>query len=577
MRRLTKYLEGRKLFAALMILVGAGNAAAQSGGWLIIQNAINKGIVARNEHHLVVVVVIYLGIAAAGWILQGYLIRGLASIGQGIVIGLRRDLFDHLTGLSLRYFSQQKAGWIIARLTSDVDAVSDTLSQGMPTLVSSLILLPTAVAALLIADWRLGLIAFGVIPPALIISRWFHKVSHPANVEQRNRIGAVTAQIAESVSGMAVVQAFNRERRFQAEFDELNNANREQATYVQKIFSVFFPSIEFLGVIAMTAVLYFGAHLYQNHTLQIGTLIVAVSLLQLVFQPLQDLSDVYGQLQSAAAAMVKISNILDEESEVQDKPGAAPLPRIDGDLDLDSIVFAYGKEPVLHGVSFRLSPGQCFALVGESGHGKSTLAKLIGRHYDPDQGAVRVDGHDLRDVDLRSYRRQLGVVLQDPFLFSGTIASNIRFAKPDATDDEVAAAAAAVGVDRVAARLSGGLDHEVREGGAGLSSGERQLISIARALLADPRILVLDEATSNIDRPTEVLIELALDRLLRGRTSIIIAHRLSTVRRADEILVVENGQIVQRGSERELLTQDGPFRRLAHALEGGEPELAAAG
>src|SRR5579862_4756691 len=570
MRRLTKYLEGRKLFAALMILVGAGNAAAQSGGWLIIQNAINKGIVARNEHHLLVVVVIYLGVAGAGWILQGYLIRGLASIGQGIVIGLRRDLFDHLTGLSLRYFSQQKAGWIIARLTSDVDAVSDTLSQGMPTLVSSLILLPAAVAALLIADWRLGLIAFGVLPPALILSRWFQRVSHVANVEQRN-------QIAESVAGMAVVQAFNRERRFQAEFDELNAANRAQATYVQKIFSVFFPSIEFLGVLAMVSVLYFGSNLYQHHTLQIGTLIVAVSLLQLVFQPLQDLSDVYGQLQSAGAAMVKISSILDEESEVQDKPGAKPLPRIVGDLDLQSIVFAYGKDPVLRGITFRLTPGQCFALVGESGHGKSTLAKLIGRHYDPDQGAVRVDGHDLRDVQLRSYRRQLGVVLQDPFLFSGTIASNIRFAKPDATDEEVWAAAAAVGVDRVAARLSGGLDHAVREGGAGLSSGERQLISIARALLADPRILVLDEATSNIDRPTEVLIERALDRLLKGRTSIIIAHRLSTVRRADEILVVENGQVSQRGSERELLAQDGPFRRLAHALEGGEPELARAG
>jgi ATP-binding cassette, subfamily B, multidrug efflux pump len=240
-------------------------------------------------------------------------------------------------------------------------------------------------------------------------------------------------------------------------------------------------------------------------------------------------------------------------------------------------VFAYGKDPVLHGISFHMAPGSCFALVGESGHGKSTLARLIGRHYDPDQGAVRVDGHDLRDVELRSYRRQLGVVLQDPFLFSGTIASNIRFAKPDATDEEVEAAAAAVGVDRVAARLSGGLDHEVREGGAGLSAGERQLISIARALLADPRILVLDEATSNIDRPTEVLIEQALDRLLKGRTSIIIAHRLSTVRRADEILVVENGNISQRGSERELLAVDGPFRRLAHTLEGGEPELAAAG
>jgi len=576
-KRLTKYLEGRKRWAALMILVGTANAAAQTGGWLIVRDAIDHGIHGRDERYLTIAVLIYLAVAACGWMLQAFLIRGLASIGQAVVIGLRRDLFDHLTGLSLRYFSQQKAGWIIARITSDVDAVSDTLSQGMQTLVSSLILLPTAVAVLFIADWRLGLIACCVLPPALIISRWFQKVSHPANVEQRNRIGAVTAQIAESVAGMAVVQAFNRERRFQKEFDELNDANREQATYVQKIFSVFFPSIEFLGVIAMMAVLYFGAHLLHQNALTIGTLIAATYILQLVFQPLQDLSDVYGQLQSASAAMVKIAGILDEVSEVRDKPGAPALPRIEGDLDLDSIVFAYGKDPVLHGVSFRLAPGQCFALVGESGHGKSTLAKLIGRHYDPDQGAVRVDGHDLRDVDVRSYRRQLGVVLQDPFLFSGTIASNIRFAKPDATDEEVAAAAAAVGVDRVAARLSGGLDHEVREGGAGLSSGERQLISIARALLADPRILVLDEATSNIDRPTEVLIERALDRLLKGRTSIIIAHRLSTVRRADEILVVENGQIAQRGSERELLAQDGPFRRLAHALEGGEPELAAAG
>jgi ABC-type multidrug transport system fused ATPase/permease subunit len=584
-RRLWRYMEGRKRFAALMLLVGAGNAAAQTGGWLIVRDAIDNGIavydkhgnLVGNEHHLTIVVAIYLVVAAAGWILQGWLIRGLATIGQAIVIALRRDLFDHLTGLSLRYFSQQKAGWIIARLTSDVDAVSDVLSQGMPTLVSNVILLPAAVTALLIADWRLGLVSFAVLPPALILSRWFQRVSHAANVEQRNRIAAVTAQIAESVAGMAVVQAFNRERRFQAEFDALNDANRAQATYVQKIFSTFFPSIEFLGVLAVTAVLYVGSHLYQHDTLTIGTLITAIYLLQLVFQPLQELSDVYGQLQSAGAAMVKIASILDEEPEVRDKPGAKPLPRLEGDLELDSLVFAYGKDPVLHGVSFHIAPGGCFALVGESGHGKSTLARLIGRHYDPDGGAVRVDGHDLRDVQLRSYRRQLGVVLQDPFLFSGTIASNIRFAKPDATDEEVADAAAAVGVDRVAARLSGGLDHEVREGGAGLSAGERQLISIARALLADPRILVLDEATSNIDRPTEVLIERALDRLLHGRTSIIIAHRLSTVRRADEILVVENGQIIQRGTEQELLRIDGPFRRLAHTLEGGETDLARTG
>src|SRR6478736_6403839 len=334
MRRLWRYMEGRKLFAAQMVVSGAGNAIAQTGGWLLVRNAIDKGITAHDERHLTIIVVIYLGVAAAGWVLQARLMRGLASIGQAVVIGPRRDLFDHLTSLSLRYFSQQKAGWIIARLTSDVDAVSDVLSQGMPTLVSNLILLPAAVIALLIADWRLGLIAFVVLPPTLILSRWFQRASHTANVEQRNRIAAVTAQIAESVAGMAVVQAFNRERRFQAEFDALNEANRAQSTYVQRIFSVFFPSIEFLGVLATATVIYFGSNLYENQTLTIGTLITAMYLLQLVFQPLQELSDVYGQLQSAGAAMVKIASILDEEPDIQNRRGAVALPRLEGDLEI---------------------------------------------------------------------------------------------------------------------------------------------------------------------------------------------------------------------------------------------------
>jgi len=269
--------------------------------------------------------------------------------------------------------------------------------------------------------------------------------------------------------------------------------------------------------------------------------------------------------------MEKISTILDAEQDITDRPGAKPIARIDGRLELDGVTFAYGDEPVVHALSIDVPPGGCIAMVGESGGGKSTTAKLIARFYDPDSGAVRVDGIDLRDVQLRSYRRQLGVVLQDPFLFSGSIADNIRFAKPDATDEEVRAAAEAIGVDRVAARFDAGLDHIVREGGAGLSSGERQLISIARALLADPRILILDEATSNIDRPSEILIERAFDRLLAGRTSIIIAHRLATVRRADAILVVEHGRIVQRGTEFELLAQAGPFRRLAETLAGTSP------
>ena len=567
MIRLWRYLEGLKLRAAVMVLVATGNAACQTGGWLLVRSAIDGGIAKHDTRYLTVIVAVYICVAAVGWVLQAILIRGLAGIGQRMVLGLRRDLFDHLTGLSLRYFSQQKAGWIIARLTSDVDAVSDVLSQGMPTLVSNVVLLPSAIAALIIADWRLGLVVFAIVPPALALTRWFTKVSHVALVETRNRIAAVTAQIAESVAGMAVVQAFNRERAFQAQFDELNAANRVQSIYTQKLFCIFFPSIEFLGVIATTAVLYAGERLLAHHALTIGTLITALYLLQLVFQPLQELSDVYGQLQSGAAAMVKIATILDEAPDIRDRGEASELPRIHGDLDIDHVVFAYGDEPVLRGIDIHVPAGGCLALVGESGHGKSTLARLVGRFYDPNGGAVRVDGVDLRGVKLRSYRRQLGVVLQDPFLFSGTIASNIRFAKPEASDAEVAAVAAAVGVDRVAARLSGGLEHEVREGGSGLSAGERQLISIARALLADPRILILDEATSNIDRPTEILIERALDRLLAGRTSIIIAHRLSTVRRADEIVVIERGQVVQRGSEGELLAEEGPFRNLAHALE----------
>ena len=360
----------------------------------------------------------------------------------------------------------------------------------------------------------------------------------------------MTAQIAESVSGMAVIQAFNRERAFLNEFDKANDANREHEHVRAVPQLALLPRHRAARGVAMVSVLWVGGRMLGHGSLTIGTLVSSVFLLNLVFQPLQELSDLYGQVQSAGAAMEKITTVLDTEPEIRDAPTREPAPRIEGDLHIDRVTFAYGKEPVLHAIDIHVPAGGCLALVGESGGGKSTTAKLVGRFYDPDDGAIRVDGHDLRELELRSYRRQLGVVLQDPFLFAGTIADNIRFAKPDATDEQVEDVARAVGVDRIARRFEAGLLHEVREGGAGLSAGERQLISIARALLADPRILILDEATSNIDRPTEILIEQALDRLLRGRTSIIIAHRLATVRRADEILVIEHGRITQRGRVR---------------------------
>jgi ABC-type multidrug transport system fused ATPase/permease subunit len=564
--RLLPYAAERKGQMAAIAVLAAVSAAAPVAGWHLVEDAIDNGIRKSDESRLLLDVVLYIGVNAAAWVLGTLTWRALASMGQRIVLELRRDLFQHLTSLSLRYFSQQKAGWIISRLTSDVDALSDVLNQGLTTLVVNTLTLVAAVAGLFLLDWRLGLVALCILPPAIVITRWFQRVSHVAASEVRTRIAIVTAQLAESVAGMAVIQAFNRERAFQAEFDGLNEDNRVANVHVQKIYSVFFPAIELLGAIATGAVLFAGAWWIDAGTLEIGTLISAVGLLALVFQPLQELSELYGQVQAASAAMDKISSVLDAEIDVADKPGARPLGRIDGRVELDRVTFAYGERPVLEEIEIAVPPGGCIALVGETGGGKSTTAKLIARFYDPDEGAVRVDGTDLRDVELVGYRRQLGVVLQDPFLFSGTIADNIRFAKPDASDEEVRETAAAVGVDRVAARLEHGLDHVVREGGAGLSAGERQLISIARALLADPRILILDEATSNIDRPTEILIERAFDRLLAGRTSIIIAHRLATVRRADEILVLEHGRVVQRGTERELMGQDGPFRRLAHQL-----------
>jgi ABC-type multidrug transport system fused ATPase/permease subunit len=573
--RLLPYTAGRRRRLAVVLALAAVSAVAPVAGWHIVGDAIDNGIRTGDESRLVTDVALYVAIGAVAWILGTATWLMLAGVGQRMVLDVRRDLFEHLTSLSLRYFSEQRAGWIIARLTSDVDALSDVLNQGLTTLVVNTLTLVAAIGGLFLLDWRLGLVALVVLPPGILVTRWFQRTSHEAFSDVRTRIAAVTAQLAESVAGMAVVQAFTRERAFQREFETLNEANRVSNVYAQKLSSIFFPAIELLGVIAQVFVLYAGAKLIDGGSLEIGTLIAAAGLLSLVFQPLQELSELYGQVQAASAAMGKISTVLDAVHDVTDRPGARELGRVEGRLELDRVVFAYGDEPVIHGLELEVPAGGCIALVGESGGGKSTTAKLVARFYDPDAGAVRVDGIDLREVQLRSYRRQLGVVLQDPFLFSGTIADNLRFARPEATDAEVADAARAIGVDRVAARFEDGLDHVVREGGSGLSAGERQLISIARALVADPRILILDEATSNIDRPSEVLIERAFDTLLRGRTSLIIAHRLATVRRADEIVVLERGRIAQRGTYDDLMAVEGPFRRLATTLEGADVRRVA--
>jgi ABC-type multidrug transport system fused ATPase/permease subunit len=566
---LRRYLTQHPVWVVAICLCAVGEACAQTGSWLLVRVAINNGIVQHDERTLDLTLAAFVLVSAAGWGLLAIVTRGMARLGQDLILGLRRDLFDHLTTLSLRFFSEQRAGWIIARLTSDIDAISDVLSQGLPTIVMSCALLPAAVVALLINDWRLGLAALVVLPPAIVLSRWFQRTSTRAQLEVRNRIAVVTAHVAESVAGMTVIQTFRREPLFRARFDERNHANQAASTYAQRIVSVFFPSIELLGVLATIAVLAVGANVLPST--QIGTLAAAYFLLSLAFQPLQSLSDVYSQLQSAQAAMAKVSLVLDEQPDIRSPDHPRPIGRLAGELTFERVQFTYGEREVLHGIELTVPPGACYAIVGESGGGKSTLAKLAARLYDPTGGAVLADGIDLRELNLTAYRQQLGVVLQDPFLFSGTITENLHFANPRATEQEISRIAQMVGLDAVAHRFSAGLEHPIREGGSGLSAGERQLISIARALLADPRILIFDEATSNIDRPTELLIERALDRLLYGRTSIIIAHRLSTARRADQIIVLDRGNVVQQGTDSELLAVDGPFRRLADAHVIGAP------
>jgi ABC-type multidrug transport system fused ATPase/permease subunit len=564
--RLSVYVGDQRARIALLALAAAFTSAVQVGGWLLVGDAIDNGIRAHDTSRLDVDVAIYVGANAAAWLVGSFLIIGLAQLGQLIVLRLREHLFEHLTELSLRYFSEQRAGWIISRITNDVDALSDVLSEGLSTLVGNVLTLTGALIALAILDWRLALATMVILPPTMLVARWFQTRSHTAFADVRTRISALTAQIAESLAGMAVIQSYNREGAFRKQFSELNRENQRSNQHAQNLSSLFFPAIELFGVIATVAVLALGSRLYEDGTLTLGTLIAFIGLLALLFQPLQELSELYGQVQSAAAAMEKITRVLDEETDIASPADARRIERVEGHVSLDRVTFAYGRDPVLHGIDLDIPAGSCVALVGMSGGGKSTLARLVGRFYDPRDGAVRVDGNDLREIDLVHYRRQLGVVLQDPFLFAGSIADNLRFAAPGASDEQVEQTARAIGLDRVAGRFSEGLGHAVREGGSGLSAGERQLISIGRALLADPRILILDEATSNIDRPTEVLIEKALDRLLHGRTSIVIAHRLATVRRADEIVVLDHGRIVERGSEAQLMALHGQFAALAREL-----------
>jgi ABC-type multidrug transport system fused ATPase/permease subunit len=546
------------MFVSLVIATAAALAPPYLAG-----RAIDDGITQQDMSALTVIVIAFVTAAVLNWgasYVQTYLINW---VGQRALQDLRVEVFEHLQRLSIGFYSRNRAGVLISRLTNDVQALDQLVTEGISTLFSATLTLVGTAVILVVLDPGLALITFLTFPVLLVASVAFRLASAGAYRLTRERIAQVTAYLQETLSGVRVVRAFGQEPRHRSRFAVLNDEHREANMKTVYLNAAYFPAVELLSAVATAAILIYGGNEVVDGAVTIGVLATFVFYLQSFFDPIQSLSQLYTTYQAGMAALDKIFELLDEEPDVADKPDAVELPRVRGEIRFDRVTFSYGGDALaLDEVTLDVPPGQTLALVGATGAGKSTLAKLVARFYDPDDGRVLIDGYDLRDVTERSLRSQLGIVPQESFLFSGTIRDNIAFGRPGATDEDVTAAAQAVGAHDFIERLPEGYDTEVGERGGHLSAGQRQLVAFARAAAADPRILILDEATSNVDVRTESQIERGLRRLLAGRTAIVIAHRLSTIRNAGRIVVLDHGGIVEQGTHEELLDAGGAYARL---------------
>jgi ATP-binding cassette, subfamily B, multidrug efflux pump len=576
-RRLISELRpygGQLALGLFLVVVGA---LSQAGGPYLIGRAIDRYILRGDVPGLLWTMLILLGVYVAGTLATLGQIRQVGGVGQRVLASLRERIFDRLLRLPLRYFDRRPVGDLMSRVTNDVDTLNQLLSQGFTQLLGSFFSLIGIVVAMLLLDWRLALVCFTIIPVMLLVNVYFARRARRAFRTTRETVGDVTAGLQEEITGVREAQAFNRTEANIARFRERNAANRTANVQAVAITSAFAPAIDVLSTLATAVVIGYGGYLVVTGTLSVGLLAAFLIYVQQFFRPIQLASQVYTQAQAALAGGERIYNILDEDPEPPDPPGMPSLGTIEGRIEFEGVTFGYEPgRPVIHDVSFEIEPGQTVALVGPTGAGKTTIANLIPRFYDVSAGAVRIDGSGVREVERRSLREQIATVLQEPFLFSGTVAENIGYGRMDATREEIEAAARAVSAHGFISAMPDGYDTPIGTGGGTLSQGQRQLLSFARAVLADPRILILDEATSNVDTRTEALIQEALRTLLKGRTSVVIAHRLSTIRKADLILVIEAGRVAERGTHASLLETGGLYADL-YRRQFREPAAAAGG
>jgi ATP-binding cassette subfamily B protein len=557
--RLARPYRARTLIATVSLL--AATAVSLVPPYLV-GRAVDE--VRRGDTHLLVLIVVAFVAAGVLGVVFSYAQTYFTGwTGERMLADLRNNLFRHLQRLSLGFYERNRAGVIISRLTNDVEALDQLVTDGVSSLIQNTLTLVGTAVLLFFLDWRLALATMGVMPLMAVATAWFRKRSGRAYRSVRETLGLVTATLAEDIAGMRVLQSFTREDAAQQNFRQIGDDYRVANMRTVVLSGLYFPFVDFLSTAATAVVLGYGGWLAYHGEVSIGIVVAFLGYLTNFFDPVQQLSQLYNTFLSAVAALDKITDVLDEAPEVEDAPGAFPLDEIAGHVAFEEVRFAYGRGPeVLHGIDLDVAAGTTVALVGHTGAGKSTIAKLLARFYDPTDGRITIDGTDLRSVTQKSLRRQLGIVPQEGFLFAGTVAENIAFGRPDATHEEIVEAARTVGADEFIDRLEQGFETQLGERGSRLSLGQRQLIAFARALLADPRILILDEATSSVDIGTERKIEHALHLLLEGRTAFIIAHRLSTIRDADLIVVLEHGLVVEQGTHDELLARDGLYLSL---------------